>query len=131
MNYLRETAETGFEHSGTYWRLYSKGKPARPRISPEHIKFIRRISAENPTWGEDKIALELKLKLGIEHSTSTIRKYMVETGPVSSSTWRTFLQNHLSEIYAIDFKTQILTKIGSTLVIFGDTDDVIRTARLS
>jgi hypothetical protein len=36
--------------------------------------------ADHPEWGEDRIALELKLKLGVEHSTSTIRRYMVEGG---------------------------------------------------
>ena len=46
-----------------YWRWKSKGKPGRPQIPRQHIEFIRRISAEHPEWGEDRIALELKLKL--------------------------------------------------------------------
>ncbi len=58
-----------------YWRWRSKGKSGRPRIPRKHIEFIRRISGDHPEWGEDKIALELKLKLGVEHSTSTIRRY--------------------------------------------------------
>ena len=58
-----------------YWRWKSKAKHGRPRIPQQHIAFIRRISSEHPEWGEDRIALELKLKLGIDHSTSTIRRY--------------------------------------------------------
>ena len=32
---------------------------------PEHIAFIRRISTDHPEWGEDRIAEELALKLGV------------------------------------------------------------------
>ena len=42
-----------------------------------HISLIRRISSDHPEWGEDRIALELKAKLGVEHAPSTIRRYMV------------------------------------------------------
>jgi transposase InsO family protein len=75
--------------------------------------LIRRISREHPAWGEDRIRDELRLKLGVEHSTSTIRKYMVspeERGPLEerarSQTWRTFLKNHAKETYACDFLVQ-------------------------
>ncbi len=34
-------------------------KIGRPKIPREHINFIRRMSADNPTWGEDKIFEEL------------------------------------------------------------------------
>jgi len=67
-----------------YWRWRSR-KPGRPRIAAEHIAFIRRISTDQPGWGEDRIAEELAIKLGIRHSTSTIRRYMVrrrKTGPL-------------------------------------------------
>ena len=74
-----------------YWRWKSKGKRGRPRIPRRYIEFIRRISSQNPSWGEDRIALEMKLKLGIEHSTSTIRRYMVDGGPPTRSTWKRFL----------------------------------------
>ena len=92
-----------------YWRWKSKGKPGRPRIRRQHIEFIRRISSDHPEWGEDRIALELKLKLGVEHSTSTIRKYMVDTAtPPRTSTWKQFIESHADQILAIDFTTQIL-----------------------
>ena len=50
--------------------------PRETRIPRQHIEFIRRISRENPSWGEDRIALEMRLKLGIKHAASTVRRYM-------------------------------------------------------
>ena len=50
-----------------YWRRRS-AYVGRPRIPREHIRFIKRISTDHSEWGEDRIALELRLKLGIEHS---------------------------------------------------------------
>jgi len=46
-----------------FWRLNSR--PGRPRIPRELQALIRRISNENPSWGEERIANELLLKLGI------------------------------------------------------------------
>jgi putative transposase len=89
-----------------YWRRKS-GKPGRPRIPDEHIAFIRRMSSEQPGWGEDRIAEELAIKLGVRHSTSTIRRYMVRRRkPRGGQTWRTFTKNHASQIFACDFLTQ-------------------------
>jgi hypothetical protein len=49
-----------------YWRWRSRAKrPGRPRIPPEHIEFIRRMSRDHPTWGEDKIDEELRVKFAI------------------------------------------------------------------
>jgi hypothetical protein len=81
----------GYRH---YWRWKTRGKVGRSRIPRAHIEFTRRISRENPGWGEDKIGLEMKLKVGVEHTASTIRRYRVDDGPMRSSTWRTFLGNH-------------------------------------
>ena len=50
-----------------YWRWRSR-KPGRPRIPAEHIALIRRISSDQPGWGEDRIAEELAIKLGGKHS---------------------------------------------------------------
>jgi len=93
-----------------FWRWKSQGRTA---IEREHRDLIRRISREHPAWGEDRIRDELRLKLGVEHSASTIRKYMLrpeERGPIEerqrSQTWRTFLKNHAKEIYACDFLVQ-------------------------
>lgn len=89
-----------------YWRWRSR-KPGRPPIPMEHIALIRRISSDHSEWGEDRIAEELAIKLGVHHSTSTIRKYMVSRRkPRDGQTWRTFVKNHAKQIYACDFLTQ-------------------------
>ncbi len=90
-----------------YWRWRSHGRPGRPRIPRSHIAFIRRISTDHPEWGEDRIALELRLKLGVEHSASTVRKYMVEDRP-PSTTWRDFIERHRTAMWAVDFTTVAL-----------------------
>jgi len=89
-----------------YWRWRSR-KSGRPTIPGEHIALIRRISADHPEWGEDKIAEELAVKLGVRHSSRTIRKYMVRRGePRGTQTWKTFIKNHAAQIFAVDFLTQ-------------------------
>jgi hypothetical protein len=89
-----------------YWRWRSR-KLGRPPIPNDHIGLIRRISADHPEWGEDKLAEELAVKLGVRHSTSTIRKYMVNSGePRGGQTWKTFIKNHAGQIFAVDFLTQ-------------------------
>jgi putative transposase len=100
-----------------YW-TWKSGKPGRPRIPAEHIAFIRRISTDHPEWGEDRVAEELALKLGVTHSTSTIRRYMVRSrGPRGGQTWKTFIRNHASQIFAADFLTQN-TAFFTTVYIF-------------
>jgi putative transposase len=100
-----------------YWRWRSR-KPGRPRIPDEHIAFIRRMSIDQPGWGEDSIAEELAIKLGVKHSTSTIRRYMVKRrGPRGGQTWKTFVKNHASQIFACDFLTQY-TAVFTVVYIF-------------
>jgi len=75
-----------------FWRAMSHGQSGRPSISNEHINFIRRISSDHPEYGEDRIALELEVKFGIRHASSTVRRYMVRKrpGPTDSQAWRAF-----------------------------------------
>jgi putative transposase len=91
------------------WRRMSRSQPlGRPRIAQEHITFIRRISSDHPEWGEDRITEELAAKFGVEHSPSTIRRYMAPRNgsPRGDQTWRTFVRNHAQELWACDFLTQ-------------------------
>jgi len=62
------------------------------------------MSRENPIWGAPRIQAEWKL-LGHAVAESTVAKYMVRTRKPSSPTWKTFLQNHLHELAAVDFFT--------------------------
>ena len=102
-----------------YWRWRSRTKKlGRPRIPRKHIEYIKRISRDNPDWGEDKVFEELRIKFGVEHSTATIRQYMVTTSnPKQGQTWRQFIDNHKGEIFACDFLTQY-TALFSIMYIF-------------
>ena len=60
-----------------------------------------------PILGEDKINEELRVKFGVNHSTSTIRKYMARRRPRrDGQKWRTFIKNHSHDLCACDFMTQ-------------------------
>jgi putative transposase len=79
----------------------------RPRVPVELQKLIVKMANENPTWGEERIAAELLLKLGIRISPRTVRRYTPpdhgrQRGP-SSQRWMTFVQNHAHGILACDF----------------------------
>jgi putative transposase len=68
---------------------------------------------ENPTWGEERIAAELSVKLGILVSPRTVRAYWPQDGDprgrkrTSSQRWRTFVRNHAKVIVASDFLVAI------------------------
>jgi transposase InsO family protein len=85
-----------------YWRWKSRKKPGRPKIDAEIRSLIRRMSRENATWGAPRIHSELAL-LGYVVTRSTVATYMIRHRKPPSQTWRTFLENHVPDIAAIDF----------------------------
>ena len=85
------------------WRSRSK-KPGRSKINAEIRQLIKQMSTENPLWGAPRILSELQL-LGYSVAERTVAKYMVRDRKPPSQTWRTFLDNHLQDIVAIDFFT--------------------------
>ena len=90
------------------WRLFwrFKGKLGRPPIPTELRALIRRMASENPLWGEERIANEPMVKLGIRVSPRTVRKYMPKASegqPRGGQRWATFLKNHARSILACDF----------------------------
>src|SRR5215813_4731144 len=90
-----------------FWRW--KSRPGRPPIPRDLQALIRRMARENPAWGEERIANELLLKLGLRVSPRTIRKYLpkhLNPGRGNRATtqrWRTFVRNHAQAIIACDF----------------------------
>jgi transposase InsO family protein len=60
------------------------------------------MARKNPTWGAPRIQSEPAL-LGIAVAESTVAKYMGRAPKPPSQTWRTFLDNHVGDIVAIDF----------------------------
>ena len=96
----------GWQRAG--WRLFWRWKcrPGRPRIPVELRALIRRMAQDNPLWGEERIASELLVKLGIRVSPRTVRKYMPKPTagqPRGDQRWSTFLKNHAKAILACDF----------------------------
>ena len=85
------------------WKI-RRGQPGRPALPREVRDLIRRMCRENPTWGAPRIHGEL-LKLGINISETSVSKYMVRSRKPPSQTWRTFLENHLTQLVSIDFFT--------------------------
>jgi len=89
-----------------FWRCKSKAR-GRPRVPADLQKLIVEMANENPTWGEERVAAELLLKLGIRISPRTVRRYMpLAQGPPrgpSSQRWMTFVRNHAQGILACDF----------------------------
>ncbi len=67
------------------------------------------MATDNPSWGQQRIANELWLKLGLKVSPRTVRKYLPNrSNPpagkhVSSQRWSTFLRNHAQMVVACDF----------------------------
>ena len=90
-----------------FWRW--KSRPGRPPIPPELQALIRRMARDNPTWGQERIAHELLLKLGLRVSPRTVQKSMLPHGErspgkrVQTQRWQTFVRNHAQAIVACDF----------------------------
>src|SRR6516162_8666139 len=58
-----------------FWKRKSRPH-GRPRIPAELQKLIVEMANDNPAWGEERIAAELLLKVGIRISPRTVRRYM-------------------------------------------------------
>jgi len=102
-----------------FWRI--KSRPGRPPIPLELRRLIRRMATENPIWGEERIANELLLKLGLRVSPRTVRKYMPKRPPGrprGDQRWATFLRNHAGAIVACDFFVAV-TATFRLLYVFG------------
>jgi putative transposase len=93
---------------GLFWRW--KSRPiGRPRIPKDLRQLILAMARDNPTWGQARIAAELRLKLGIQVSPRTVQKYLLENPldgrrqTVPSQRWMTFVRNHAKGMLACDF----------------------------
>jgi hypothetical protein len=84
-----------------------------PRVDPR--------DADNPTWGQECIANELPLKLGVRVSPRTVAKDLRRGGtvrtPDSQQRGLTFVQNHAQGIMACDFFV-VITATFRTLYVF-------------
>jgi putative transposase len=98
------------------WRLFWRGKskPGRPPIPRELQQLIVTMAQANPTWGEERIANELRLKLGLTVSPRTVGRYMRRQRPRrggrQSQRWATFVRNHAHAVVACDFFTTVTVR---------------------
>jgi len=89
------------------WKSRKRGRPALPKNLKE---LVRDMARDNPTWGEERIADELSVKLGLQVSPRTVRKYLEVTPPsrgARDQRWATFVRNHAKAIVACDFFVSI------------------------
>jgi putative transposase len=98
-----------------FWRW--KSRPiGRPRIPKDLRQLILAMARDNPTWGQARIAAELLLKLGIQVSSRTVQKYLLEDPKagrrqaVPSQRWMTFVRNHAKGMLACDFFVSVTVR---------------------
>ena len=90
-----------------FWRWKSRPK-GRPTLPEELKKLIAEMAVANITWGEERIAHELLVKLGVRVSPRTVRKYIPIRDDGSpdrrnaSHRWATFVRNHAKAVVAAD-----------------------------
>jgi len=106
----------GFSGSGAGNGHQREDRPCRRACAS-----LSEIAAANVTWGEERIANELNLKLGIRVSPRTVGKYL-RTGrpprtPDPKQRWLTFVCNHAQVIVAGDFFV-VVTATFRTLYVF-------------
>jgi hypothetical protein len=83
-------------------------------------RLIAEMATANRTWGEERIAAELLVKLGIRLSPRTVRRYMPPSAtPRSgrgSQAWSTFIRNHARSLLACDFFVAVTATFGLVYV---------------
>lgn len=114
---VRPETFVGWHRKGfkLFWRRKSR-QVGRPRI-PEDLRLLILVMAgDNPTWGQARIASELRIKLGIQISTRTIQKYFLQDPnsrrrrAVPSQRWMTFVRNHAQAMLACDFFVSVTAR---------------------
>jgi putative transposase len=81
----------------------------RPAVSTEIRQLVLRLARENPRWGYQRIAGEMK-GLGVAVSPTTVRKVLKDSGLTPANrrlgpTWREFLRAQGRTMLAVDFFT--------------------------
>lgn len=94
--------------------------------------MIADMAAANRTWDEERIAAELRVKLGLAVSPRTVRRYMRRNNRSyrgeSTQSWATFLHNHAAAVLACDFFV-VVTATFQRLYVFVVLDEAsIRSA---
>jgi hypothetical protein len=98
------------------------GRVGRPPIGGEIRELVLRLARENPRWGYQRIAGELR-GLGLTVSATTVRKLLRQAGlgPAgvrAGLTWREFLRAQAHSTLAVDFFTVETVSLRRLYVLF-------------
>ena len=105
-----------------FWRL--KSRPGRPPVPAAIQALIRQMASENPLWGQERIANELLLKLGIRVSPRTVRKYLPRHPrgrPRGDLRWSRFLRLHARGLITCDFFVAVTARFRLLYVLVPPT----------
>jgi hypothetical protein len=101
-----------------FWKWKSRPR-GRPPVPANVQKLIKEMAINNPTWGEERIADELSLKIRV--SPRTVRRYMPKSPqrPADpTQRWMTFVHNHAKGIIACDFFVVVTATFQLVYVFF-------------
>jgi hypothetical protein len=90
-----------------FWTWKSRRRfIGRPSTKAEIRRLVRRMAAENPTWGAPRVHGEL-LMLRFDVSERTVSRMMPRrpADPEAQQRWLNFLRNHREVLAAMDFFT--------------------------
>jgi putative transposase len=98
------------------------GRTGRPSIGGEIRALVLRLARENPRWGYQRIAGELR-GLGITISATTVRTILRQAGlgPAGEReglSWRAFLRAQAQSMLAVDFFTVETVSLQRLYVLF-------------
>jgi len=101
---------------------YPHKRPGRPPLARARRELILRLARENPHWGYQRIAGELK-SLGLGASPTTVRKVLVCGGVPPAperarQSWRSFLRQQAASTLACDFFTTETLALQRIYVLF-------------
>ena len=90
--------------------------PGPPSIPADLQRLIVTMARAHPTWGEERIADELLLKLGLTVSPRTVGRYLRRLRPSRggrpAQRWATFVRNHAHAVLACDFCIAVTARFG-------------------
>ena len=104
-----------------HW-TYPGRRPGHPKVSREVRELVLRLARENPRWGYQRIAGELR-GLGVQISPTSVRRILAAAGvgPAGARdglSWREFIRGQAQSMLACDFFTVDTITLRRIYVLF-------------
>jgi putative transposase len=101
---------------------YPGRRPGRPKVSREVRELVLQLARENPRWGYQRIAGELR-GLGIQVAATSVRRILAAAGlgPAGARdglSWREFIRGQAQSMIACDFFTVDTISLRRIYVLF-------------